>query len=273
MNCLNSCQRNIVEKKRIAAAITISGTGANSKTISGNKYTTAFTGGDNTISINVNCTLYVIAVGGGGAGGNSGQTNGGGGGGGGGYGVWQFDYLANTSYSVSVGASSATSAGINTTFKTTTGSLGITATGGTRGSMAPSNTVTANGGTCTLDVNASGTLISRNGGNGAGVTNNGYAGSGTNSDGIITVLGINYIYGGGGSSGTNFYNGSNIYGGLPGENGIGASTVSSTTSAGTSATTIGSGGGGANASSLIDSATRSGGSGMKGIVILIFEYQ
>jgi hypothetical protein len=259
-------------------AITITGTGANTKTVSGNTHTIQFTGGTNTISINVDCTLYVIAVGGGGSGGNAANGMGGGGGGGGGYGVWTFDYTANTSYTVFVGNSAGNSAGItsagaNTTFITMTSGIGIIATGGAVGAMATintSNTTTANGGTCTLDTNAPGTLISKNGGNGAGVTSQGYAGYGTNSDGIITVLGIDYIYGGGGSSGTNFYNGDNLYGGLPGKDGIGATSVSTSQSAGTAATTIGSGGGGGNANIVTE--RKYGGGGMKGIVIVTFVY-
>jgi hypothetical protein len=239
---------------------TITGSGTNTISITDNTYTYTFTGGTNEIQFNQNIpSLNVIVCGGGGNGGYSSTNGGGGGGGGGGYGVWNFSYTNGTIYTSSVGGS-----GSNSIFKKNTTQLGVTATGGAEGSVSTNRMNDAIGGTCSIDEFAEGTLTARNGGNGGGV-----AKSGTNSDGIITVLGINYNYGGGGASGTDT-TATTSGGGNPGVNGVGATTRSPSTSQGQSATTVGSGGGGANRNGSNPATLRTGGIGADGIIIITF---
>ena len=95
------------------------------------------------------------------------------------------------------------------------------------------------GGNCSKDASAPGTLDAKSGGDGDIVPR-----YGKNSGGFITVLGVNYNYGGGGASGASNTN-LTVGGGNPGVNGVGATTRSTTVTTGQSATTIGSGGGGA----------------------------
>ena len=247
---------------------TITGTGAKTTLVSGNTYTYTFTGGTNEIKFNQNIpSLNVIVCGGGGGGGYSSTNGGGGGAGGGGYGVWNFSYTSGTIYTSSVGVQSGQLvSGLSSVFKTKTTPLGVTATGGMRGYVDTTRANNASGGTCSKDESAPGTLIAKSGGNGGGVES-----SGTNSDGIITVLGINYNYGGGGASGTDSTS-TTSGGGKAGANGVGATTRSTTTSTGQSATTIGSGAGGANRNGSATAALRTGGSGANGRIIVSFVY-
>ena len=247
---------------------TITGDGTKTTLVSGNTYTYTFTGGTNEIQFNQNIpSLNVIVCGGGGGGGYSGGGEGGGGAGGGGYGVWNFSYTSGTIYTSSVGVQSTQLAtGISSVFKTKTTPLGVTATGGVRGSIDATRANNVSGGTCSKDASAPGTLTAKSGGNGGGVGS-----SGTNSGGIITVLGINYNYGGGGAGGTDTTS-TTSGGGKAGANGIGATTRSTTTSTGQSATTVGSGAGGANRNASATVPLRTGGSGKNGIIIVSFVY-
>lgn len=237
--------------------ITITGTGAKTQSVSGNLYTITFTGGTNAISFDKNITsMNVIVVGGGGGGENGNAGGAGGGGAGGGFGVWNFSYTSGTVYNVSVGVTAAPAQGTGASASFLSGGIGVTSTGGA-GSLYPSNT-SAVAGTCSKTGAASGTLTSRTGGNGGVVGANG-----SNSSGLITVLGIDYNYGGGGKGG--MYD-SPYYGGNAGSSGNGG-IGNQTSKNGQSASTRGSGGGGGGKQSNAQA-----GNGGLGLVIVTFTY-
>jgi hypothetical protein len=240
--------------------VTITGGTAPTPIISGNKYTYTFTSGTRQISINKNVTLNVIVVGGGGPGGPGWTNSPGGGGGGGGFGYVSFSYVSGTIYNISV-ASVVTVNGQSSTFLNKITGKGVTATGGARG--GDNLTTSAASGLFTYNEPIS-AYETRTGGRG-GAYNNGV--SGENSSGIITVLGVNYNYGGGGAPGWgSAVSSTNNRGGKAGANGVGGSGPHNQLT-GQSATTQGSGGGGG-----AWFTTTVGGTGGPGLVIVIFTY-
>jgi hypothetical protein len=256
-------------------AVTITGPSTNyTSSIVGNKYTYTFNTGTNTISINKNIpALYAIVCGGGGGGKTSDAIYSGGGGSGGGFGVIQLNYLANTVYNTSVAASVASNtSGNNSTFLNNS-NKGVTASGGRSGAAGGS---TSNA----LGVNCSNTLTPYVAFTPVG---SGFGGSGSYTPGVdngsngvgslqtVTVLGVDYRYGGGGGGGGAASTGT-IRGGQAGRAGglggvMGSTSYSGATTAGQNGTNIGAGGGGGGKGS------NNGGGGGPGIIIVTFVYQ
>jgi hypothetical protein len=231
---------------------TISGTGTYTSSVNGTLYKYTFTSGTNNISFNRNISsMNVIAVGIGGNGGygRSGSAGGGSGGAGGGFGVWNFAYTIDGLYNIEIGSP--------TSFLSN--GIGVSASKGANGNLTNtpvSGTFTKSG------TSTGGTITTRTGGNGG----SGSAGNGGNSSGSITVLGIDYNYGGGGRAGSD---NTNRTGGNPGVSGSGA-TASNGTNHGENATTPGSGGGGGSVAG--DTSTNWGGTGGPGLIIITFYY-
>ena len=240
MNCLNSFQQQITNTNQIPPLVETITTSTNlattsgfTKIVEGNVYTYTFPGTTSTLIRKIAFnqpipSMNVIVVAGGGSGQYGSSDVPGGGGAGGGFGLWNFSYIRNTTYTLTVAKSTGNSDGadgVDSSFLSSTGSIGVTANGGQGG--ARNANAASPGGDCVKTNSAGGTLTAKTGGGGQ-----------ANSSGSITVLGKTYNYGGGGRKG------GDSYGGDAGSNGVGGTGYNGTSIRGQIATSYGSGGGG-----------------------------